>query len=1010
MAPDDVPFSGGPIDLRTLGALNLSGSNAPQAAEALARPKPLALLLYLALARPQGFQPQDKLFALFWPESDAKRAQISLRQAVHVLKRALGDGIIARRGRSELGVDLSRLCCDALRFDEAIAAKQPELALERYQGDLLSGFYVPDAPDFERWLSGERARLRDLAIGAARGLMATSAAADDAAGAARWASRWCALSPDDQQALRCAMEHSVAAGDRSAALRTYDAFVEFLAEGDEQPDADLVQFASRVRERVLRDAPIRTPDTLMFEVESAPASMPLPVPPATGVQGLARRRRGLVWAVAAMTLLVAGVVGTRLYDTTRRTAAEGGVLATRIAVLPFTVRGGASVEFLREGLVDLLSAKLDGAGGLSTVDPRAIFAYQRAHTPISDDPRRAVEIAQQFAAGQYVMGSVIEAGGRIALNASIYDAAGRRRATADGSARDETQLLAAIDKLARDLLAAQFSDAPAHLEFTAATTTASLPALKAFLDGERAVRAGQGTEAVDAFSRAVREDSTFALAHYRLSTAADWSSQSALIQKSINLSMRFSDRLPQHERLSLRARSLVNDGAAEEADRQYRKLVATYPDDTDAWNQLGELLFHTGPWRGTPMVESRAAFEQVLARLPSDLNALLHLARLAALDRRSADVTALADRALALKPEREAVLELRGLRAAATSDSGDLRRQMDTLRATDGAREESDGARLTAWRVATYSDRPEVGALLIRDVSDSAGATHVELHQYVMLAHLDAARGQWHAAARDLDMAERTNASFAAEVRANLALMWPASLTHAARRRLIDILSPTEVPGPSRRDRLDSSDAMRRVRRAYLSGTLMLADGDSLAARAQQRQLVGLSREPRVDAELASHLGHELSARILWRLGNAAGALAEVEQGWPRGTPRASLPLIQGDTYTQAHERFFRGELLVALHRDAEALRWFASVTDDQGESLMLSAPVHMARARIAERGGDTATASAQYQRAIALWSTADSGGLSELRDARTHLRQLLSVSERGRTGSAAPVRRDPGN
>src|SRR5437879_1683078 len=46
---------------------------------------------------------------------------------------------------------------------------------------------------------------------------------------------------------------------------------------------------------------------------------------------------------------------------------------TRIAVLPFAVRGSGSFAYLAEGLVELLSRNLDGAEDLRSVDPGTVF-------------------------------------------------------------------------------------------------------------------------------------------------------------------------------------------------------------------------------------------------------------------------------------------------------------------------------------------------------------------------------------------------------------------------------------------------------------------------------------------------------------------------------------------------------------------------------------------------------------------------------------------------------------
>lgn len=75
------------IELRTLGTLDLRDSDGHNLTTALTQSKRLALLVYLALASPRGFQRRDTLLGLFWPESDDRRARAALRQAVRYLRR-----------------------------------------------------------------------------------------------------------------------------------------------------------------------------------------------------------------------------------------------------------------------------------------------------------------------------------------------------------------------------------------------------------------------------------------------------------------------------------------------------------------------------------------------------------------------------------------------------------------------------------------------------------------------------------------------------------------------------------------------------------------------------------------------------------------------------------------------------------------------------------------------------------------------------------------------------------
>jgi DNA-binding SARP family transcriptional activator len=86
------------IDLRTLGALELTSADSSAVGSVLAQPRRAALLCYLALATPRGFHRRDTLFSLFWPEYDAEQARHALRQSVYFLRRTLGAKTIVSRG------------------------------------------------------------------------------------------------------------------------------------------------------------------------------------------------------------------------------------------------------------------------------------------------------------------------------------------------------------------------------------------------------------------------------------------------------------------------------------------------------------------------------------------------------------------------------------------------------------------------------------------------------------------------------------------------------------------------------------------------------------------------------------------------------------------------------------------------------------------------------------------------------------------------------------------------
>src|SRR5439155_1717918 len=182
------------IELRMLGRVSLINPNAHDVQSLLGQPRRLALLAYLATPAP-GTHRRDSLLALFWPELDQAHARNALRQALHVLRRVLGPSAVTSHGDEEVGLDFEQVWCDVAAFERAIADGQLRDAIELYRGGLLEGFFISNAPEFERWLETERDRLRSTAAGAARELAERATAYGDTAGAAEWARRGLRLRP-----------------------------------------------------------------------------------------------------------------------------------------------------------------------------------------------------------------------------------------------------------------------------------------------------------------------------------------------------------------------------------------------------------------------------------------------------------------------------------------------------------------------------------------------------------------------------------------------------------------------------------------------------------------------------------------------------------------------------------------------------------------------------------------------------------------------------------------------
>ncbi len=157
------------IKLHTLGRLSLTGPDGHEISSVLAQPKRVAVLTYLALATPKGFHSRDTLLGVFWPDLDQEHARGALSQTLSFIRRSLGRNAIETRGDGWIGLNAEDFWCDTLAFEASLDVGKLSEALELYQGDLLNGFFISDAPEFEHWLDTQRARLKRRATEAAWG-------------------------------------------------------------------------------------------------------------------------------------------------------------------------------------------------------------------------------------------------------------------------------------------------------------------------------------------------------------------------------------------------------------------------------------------------------------------------------------------------------------------------------------------------------------------------------------------------------------------------------------------------------------------------------------------------------------------------------------------------------------------------------------------------------------------------------------------------------------------------
>ncbi|HVZ47958.1 MAG TPA: BTAD domain-containing putative transcriptional regulator [Gemmatimonadaceae bacterium] len=233
------------VSLRLLGVPAIDGGR--DAAALLTRPKRFAVLAWLTAAQPAGPQRRDRALVLFWPEQDDASARNALRQSLHAIRAALGEDALVSRGDDTIGVNPTVVASDVAAFHEAVARGHLARALELYRGDLLDGLHVR-ADGFERWLAGERDRLREAAADAAWSLASKFESGGDPTSASRWARRTARLARTDERRVRRVLQLLDRAGDRAGAVQVYEEFAAYLREEfDVEPSEETRRLIAAVR-------------------------------------------------------------------------------------------------------------------------------------------------------------------------------------------------------------------------------------------------------------------------------------------------------------------------------------------------------------------------------------------------------------------------------------------------------------------------------------------------------------------------------------------------------------------------------------------------------------------------------------------------------------------------------------------------------------------------------------------------------------------------------------------
>lgn len=500
------------LRLRTLGRLELEGAPVPAAQALLQGPKRVGLLVYLACAQPAGLKRRDTLLALFWPELDESRARHALRNTLHSLRSTLGADLFSSAGAEAVGIPEGMLSSDVAEFAEALAHDRLEEAVALYEGDFLTGFFVPESREFEEWLEGERQRLRRAYRLTLERLAEAAGARQEWTRAIQWWQRLAEAEPQNGRVTLRLMEAMIAGGDRTGALHQAQRHAEVLRkEFEADPDADVVALAERLK--IEPGTPARDP--VLPARESAPAPRVRETASHLAERaGSGRVRSGLVWAGVLGLVVLVGVLAL-----VRKRGSDEPVLdPQRVVIAPFENRTGDSTldpagtmaaDWIIQGL--LRTALVDVTTATATlVSSERVEAQARAESGL--DPIHA--LAEETGAGLVVSGAYYRQGDSLLFQARITDA--RRRAvirTLEPISAPAARPLVGIEYLRQRLLAAlaPLLDPRLVAEGRVSSQPPSYEAYRAYAEGMEQMIASKWRASLAHFEEAVALDSSYLL-------------------------------------------------------------------------------------------------------------------------------------------------------------------------------------------------------------------------------------------------------------------------------------------------------------------------------------------------------------------------------------------------------------------------------------------------------------------------------------------------------------------
>ena len=416
------------FSVKLFGGASLEGPAGALTGRAAQRHR-LALLALLASSG-SGVT-RDKLTAYLWPEADEERARHLLSNSLYMLRQALGEEALISAG-DVVRLDAARVRADVRDFEDAIGRGELARAVGLYTGPFLDGFFLADAPEFERWANRERERLATVYARALESLAEGAEGDGDFRTAAEWWKTRAAHDLLDSRVALRLMRALDAAGNRAGALQHASVHQRFLHEELGLPlPPEIAELAERLRREPAAVAaegarPPGSPTASVVAPMLEPAAQPVAQPVARSPVGMAppnepvaaggarAGRRGWL-RVAIAVVVVAGVLGAAWGIWAARS--RGDQPERSIVVLPFVnMTADVENEYFSDGITEEIITQLSAVPALKVISRTSAMHYKGSRAPLR-------QIAGELRVAHVLEGSVRRDGDQVRITAQLIDAA-----------------------------------------------------------------------------------------------------------------------------------------------------------------------------------------------------------------------------------------------------------------------------------------------------------------------------------------------------------------------------------------------------------------------------------------------------------------------------------------------------------------------------------------------------------------------------------------------------------